>query len=155
MSETNTDLEHIDPVGLGRSLKGLGLNLLVTDVGAAVAFLCDVFGMRAFQPTDDFAILQVGETVLQVHADHTYHSNPLLSLLPESGPRGGGLELRLYACDPDDAVAAVQGRDGVTVLQEARNKPHGLREAYILDREGYCWVPSRPLSDEEVRELDA
>ena len=27
---------------------------------------------------------------------------------------------------------------------EATDKPHGLREAYILDPDGYCWVPGRP-----------
>jgi hypothetical protein len=30
------------------------------------------------------------------------------------------------------------------VLQAPADKPHGLREAYILDPDGYCWVPGRP-----------
>jgi hypothetical protein len=28
------------------------------------------------------------------------------------------------------------------VLSEAADKPHGLRESYILDPDGYCWVPA-------------
>ena len=32
---------------------------------------------------------------------------------------------------------------GGTVLQPPTDKPHGLREAYILCPDGYAWVPSR------------
>lgn len=28
------------------------------------------------------------------------------------------------------------------ILAGAADKPHGLREAFILDPEGYCWVPT-------------
>ena len=31
---------------------------------------------------------------------------------------------------------------GHHVLAEAADKPHGLRESYILDPDGYCWVPA-------------
>lgn len=149
------DLETVDAVGFGRSLKGLGVNLLVRDVSRSVAFLSDVFGMRALQPTRDFAIMTAGPAVvLQLHADHTYHANPLPSLLPESGPRGSGAEIRLYEIDPDEAVSKATRHGDATLLQPATNKPHGLREAYILDPDGYCWVPSRLLRDEEVKALD-
>ena len=30
---------------------------------------------------------------------------------------------------------------GYEVLEPASDKPHGLREAYILDADGYVWVP--------------
>jgi hypothetical protein len=30
------------------------------------------------------------------------------------------------------------------VVAGPTNKPHGLREAYILDPEGYLWVPDVP-----------
>lgn len=149
------DLETIDAVSFGRSLKGLGVNVLVADVARSVAFLSEVFNMRAFQPTADFAIMQSGSVVLQLHADHTYHANPLPALLPESGPRGGGVEIRLYEVDPDQAQSRAEALGGSTVLQAATNKPHGLREAYILDADGYCWVPSRVLYDDEVKAMDA
>jgi hypothetical protein len=35
---------------------------------------------------------------------------------------------------------------GYTVLANSLNKAHGLRKAYILDPDGYCWVPYTPLS---------
>jgi catechol 2,3-dioxygenase-like lactoylglutathione lyase family enzyme len=148
------DLDSIDAVDLGRSLKGVGLNLLVRDVGQSVAFLRAVFGMKAFQPTADFAIIQTGNTILQLHADHTYHANPLPSLLPENGARGGGVEIRLYGSDPDAAVLAADAVAEASILQPVTNKPHGLREAYILDADGYCWVPSRPLTHAEIKDMD-
>ena len=36
---------------------------------------------------------------------------------------------------------------GYTVLAEAADKPHGLRESYIVDPDGYIWVPDRPLPE--------
>ena len=68
---------------------------------------------------------------------------PLLALLPETPPRGGGIEIRLYDTDPD-AAAAVAKAAGATILQLPTDKPHGLRECYILCDNGYAWVPSRP-----------
>jgi len=136
------DYDTIDADGFGRGLRGIGLNLLVRDVAAEVAFLKSVFGMRAHQPTADFAIMSYGYQVFQLHSDGTYHSNPLLGLLPENPPRGGGIEIRLYDTDPDEAVARAEAAGG-TILQEPTDKPHGLREAYILCENGYAWVPSR------------
>lgn len=140
------DYETVKADEFGASLKGLGVNILVRDVLATVGFLGDVFGMKAYQATKDFAIMEYAEQVFQLHSDATYHSHPLPSLLPETGPRGGGTELRLYETDPDEAVrlAEVHGHDA-TILQPPTDKPHGLRECVILDRDGYAWVPSRPL----------
>ena len=136
------DYDSIDADGFGRGLRGIGLNLLVRDVGKQVAFLQGTFGMAAHQPTADFAIMTYGTQVFQLHSDGTYHSNPLLGLLPENPPRGGGIEIRLYDTDPDDAVTRAEQQGG-TILQEPTDKPHGLREAYILCENGYAWVPSR------------
>ena len=136
------DYDSIGAAEFGASLRGIGLNLLVRDVGVEVAFLETVFGMKAFQPTADFAIMRYGQQVFQVHSDGTYHSNPLLGLLPENPPRGAGIEIRLYDTDPEEACARATAH-GATILQPPMDKPHGLREAYILCENGYAWVPSR------------
>lgn len=136
------DYDTIGAEEFGASLRGIGINLLVRDVAAEVAFLKTVFDMRAFQPTADFAIMTYGDQVFQLHSDGTYHSNPLLGLLPENPPRGGGIEIRLYDTDPEEACAEAEAAGG-TVLQAPTDKPHGLREAYILCENGYAWVPSR------------
>lgn len=138
------DYETIDAGGFGRSLRGIGLNLLVRDVKAQVALLENIFSMKAHQVTADFAIVTYGDQVFQIHSDRTYHSNPFLGLLPENSPRGTGIEIRLYDTDPDQAAALAETA-GATVLQPPTDKPHGLREAYILCENGYAWVPSRPL----------
>ena len=136
------DYEAIGANALGRSLRGIGLNLLVRDVPSQVAGLEAVFGMTAHQPTQDFAIMTYGRQVFQLHSDGTYHSHPLLGLLPEMPPRGTWIELRLYDTDPDDATARAEAH-GMTILAPPLDKPHGLREAYILCENGYVWVPSR------------
>lgn len=137
------DLNSVDADSFGRSLRGIGLNLVVRDVLAEISFLETVFEMKAHQPSKDFAIVTYGEQVFQLHSDGTYAENPLLGLLPENPPRGAGIEIRLYDSDPDLAVERAEQAD-FTILQEPTDKPHGLREAFILCDNGYAWVPSRP-----------
>ena len=138
------DYETVSAEDFGAGLRGLGLNLLVRDVRAEAAFLEAVFGMTAHRVSADFAIMVYGGQVFQLHSDGTYHANPLLGLLPETPPRGAGIEIRLYDSDPEACVARAEAA-GAMVLQAPADKPHGLREAYILCENGYAWVPSRPL----------
>ena len=77
------------------------------------------------------------------HADHTYDAHPLLPRTRVAALRGGGIELRVHDVDPDAAVAAARA-GGYEVLEPPADKPHGLREAYILDPDGYVWVPDLP-----------
>ncbi|MGB7244708.1 MAG: glyoxalase [Sulfitobacter sp.] len=138
------DYDTVSAEGFGASLRGIGINLLVRDVRRQVAFLETVFAITAHQVSDDFAIVLYKDAVFQLHSDGTYHSNPLLGLLPETPPRGAGIEIRLYDTDPDAACALAKATDAM-ILQPPTDKPHGLREAYILCENGYAWVPSRPL----------
>ena len=140
------DYETVSAEVFGASLRGLGINLLVPDMAREVAFLTETFGMTAHRVSSNFAIMSLGETLFQLHSDGTYAENPYQGLLPETPPRGAGAELRLYDVDPEQAAARAEGAGG-TVLQAPTDKPHGLREAYILSPSGYCWVPSRPRED--------
>ena len=138
------DYETVDAEEFGAALRGIGLNIVVRNVRESAEFLKSVFGLGVHRLSDDFAIVTYGSDVFQLHADATYSANPLLALLPENPPRGSGVEIRLYDTDPDIAVAKAVAAGG-TILQNPTDKPHGLCEAYILDQDGYCWVPSRPL----------
>jgi catechol 2,3-dioxygenase-like lactoylglutathione lyase family enzyme len=127
------------------SLSGLSLNLLVPDIAAALPFHNHVLAAETVYSDPDFAVLRFGTAEWCLHADHTYREHPLHgSLGPELG-RGIGAELRLHGRDPDAAEAAAR-EHGFVVLAGAMDKPHGLREAYILDDSGYLWVPDVPLS---------
>ncbi|GAB4382199.1 VOC family protein [Albidovulum sp.] len=139
------DLETVSAAGFGRSLTGLGLNLVVRDVRRLAAFLEAVFEMRAHRLSADFAIMTYHGTPFQLHADATFARHPLLSLLPEAGARGAGLEIRLYETDPDAAARRAAAFAEATILQPPADKPHGLRECCILCADGYAWVPSRRL----------
>jgi catechol 2,3-dioxygenase-like lactoylglutathione lyase family enzyme len=135
----NIDFEDAEQVGHG--LQGFGVNLLVRDVKRTLEFLQTVFDFESLSDSNDYALLKFGGQIYQFHGDHTYSQNPLPTLLPENGPRGGGIELRLFGVDPDQAEK-IAAQHSYEILMPSADKPHGLRECFILDPDGYCWVPS-------------
>jgi catechol 2,3-dioxygenase-like lactoylglutathione lyase family enzyme len=125
-------------------LQGLTLNLLVRNIDQALTFHREVLGAQVVYSDADFAVLRHGEVEWMLHADHTYLDHPLHTSLSEDSARGIGAELRLHGRDPDEAEAAAR-RLSFTVLAAAIDKPHGLREVYLVDPDGYLWVPDIPL----------
>lgn len=128
----------------GRSLKGMGVNLLVADMARALAFQREVLQVELVYGNADFAVLRHEGFLWMLHADHTYDRHPLLPLLSDGAVRGLGVELRLYGIDPDAAEARARA-GGYEVLAAAADKPHGLREAYLLDPDNYLWVPGKGI----------
>jgi catechol 2,3-dioxygenase-like lactoylglutathione lyase family enzyme len=134
----------------GRSLRGMGVNLLVREVARSVAFLTEVLALDLVYADADFAVLRYGNREgggqegggqdVILHADHTYAEHPLLALTGDGALRGAGVELRLYGIDPDAAEARARTR-GDAVFAATQDKPHGLRECYLADPDGYIWVP--------------
>ena len=61
------DLDSVDPISFGRSLEGLGLNILAIDVPRLTRFLEEVFNMRSYQVTQDFSILVYVNQIFQIH----------------------------------------------------------------------------------------
>lgn len=140
------DFDNTPAPAMAHALTGLGLNLLCRDVRRETAFLIAVFGMTAHQAGRDFALMRTGSQLFQLHSDASFAAHPLAALLPETPPRGAGIELRLYDIDPDVACAAAACLADAMILQPATDKPgHALREAVILSPEGYAWVPSRRI----------
>jgi hypothetical protein len=139
------DYETVPPEKFGHSLRMISVNLLCRDVPAEVAFLMAVFDMQAHRVSRDFAILLHAGQPLQLHSDGAYANHPLPSLLPESGPRGGGVEVRLHEADPDASAARAEALGGVILQGPTDKTPHGLREAVILSPSGYAFIPSRRI----------
>ena len=129
----------------GRSLSGFGVNLLVPDIEAALHFQTRVLEAETVYADPDFAVLRGYGAEWMFHADHTYDDHPLRGSLTPELARGIGIELRLHGCDPDSAEHRAREL-GFTVLAGAMDKPHGLREAYLLDADGYLWVPDVPIA---------
>jgi catechol 2,3-dioxygenase-like lactoylglutathione lyase family enzyme len=127
-----------------QTLRGLTLNLLVQDIARSLPFHREVLAAQVVYSDPDFAVLRYAEVEWMLHADHTYADHPLHTHLSQEMPRGVGAELRLHGRDPDEAEAAAR-KLGVTVLAGAKDKPHGLREAYLFDPDGYLWVVDTPL----------
>jgi len=141
------DLETVSPEAFGRSLTGIGVNLLTRDVRGLAGFLAQVFGLTVHRLSDDFAIIRHDGMMMQLHSDATFGHHPLLGLVPEMPPRGAGTQLYLFGIDPDAAVARAEA-GGHTVPEPPADKPHGLREVYVLCDNGYAWVASRPLDSQ-------
>ncbi len=144
MKKSETEA-FMDPPEYGKSLSGFTVNLLTADLERALVFHRDVLKVELLQADRDLLIVRGYDNNWMVHADHTYDKHPLLADTRASGRRGAGIELRLHGCDPD-AVAARAAEHGFTVLDGPRDQPdHGLREAHIVDADGYVWVPDLPL----------
>lgn len=139
-----SDLETIAAADLGRSLQGLGVNLLCRDVTGMAAFMEAVFALTAHRVSRDFALVRHGAVLIQLHADPTFARHPLHELLPENPPRGAGAQFYLFGIDPDAACARAEDAGGA-VIEAPADKPHGLREATILSPEGYAFSPAMPL----------
>jgi len=121
-------------------MTGLSVNLLYKDVMAAVPFHKEVLGATCEYACVDFAAFAFNGALWMLHADHTYDSHPYHRVLNADLDRGVGAELRLHGRDPDEACEAAD-RLGCKILERATTKGHGTREAFILDTEGYLWVP--------------
>jgi hypothetical protein len=128
----------------GASLRGLTVNLLVAEIERAHPFHVRVLRATCVYRDQDIAVYRHGDAQWMLHADHTYDGHPLHATLGLGLHRGVGAELRLHGCDPDAAQAAAR-RLGFDVVASAADKPHGLREAYLMDADGYLWVPDVPL----------
>ncbi len=128
----------------GRSLPFFTINLLVADVGRAVAFYREVFQAAELYSDPDFAALSLGALDFMLHADHTYEAHPWQAPLAANLPRGLGAELRLFGLDPD-AIEARASAAGASVLQTASDKAHGWREVWLQDPDGYVWAVGRPI----------
>lgn len=123
----------------GRSLTGVGVNLLVRAIAPSVAFQRAVLGAEILYEDPDVAVIRLAGADVMLHADHTYDKHAMR----RGEPRGNGVELRVHHTDPDKAVQAAEAV-GYTVLSPPVNKGHGLREAFIVDPDGYIWVPDVP-----------
>jgi len=144
MTSKRSGTPWMDADDYGRSLTGLGVNLLVTSVEESAKFATSVLDASIVYSDVDFAVIQASGSEWMLHADHTYDSHPMAGVIEDVPVRGCGIELRLHHCDPD--LACKHAREhGYIVLADAMDKPHGVREAFIVAPDGYIWVPDSPL----------
>lgn len=140
----------MEPPAYARTLRGFNVNLVVRDVAPSVAFQREVLGAEVVYSDADLAVMRHDGHEWMVHAVHAYvgEDGARMSFLTHTeaaDTRGGGVELRLYGIDPDAAEARARAR-GDRVLAASSDKPHGLRECYLVDPDGYVWVPGVPSS---------
>ena len=64
----------------GRSLKGVGINLLVASIEAARSFHTEVLGAEEVYWDTDFAVYRGYGADWLLHADHTYKDHELFGI---------------------------------------------------------------------------
>jgi len=129
----------------GRGMRGFSVNLLVRDVRASLKFYEQVLEATVRYADDDFAVLKLLDFEWMLHADHTYDHHPLYERLQAPGLRGTGAELRVLGIDPD-ALEQRARAAGATIIQTARNFPHGWRDVMLADPDGYIWAVGIPTA---------
>lgn len=129
----------------GRELPALTVNLIVRDVAQSTRFYDQVLGAQVLHADADFAALRAQGVDFMLHADHTYAKHPWRRLLKDRlRRRGTGAELRLFGIDPD-ALHARARKHHAAVLRKPWDSPHGWREVWIADPDGYVWAVGRAL----------
>jgi uncharacterized glyoxalase superfamily protein PhnB len=139
-----TDDAFPDAPEYGRSLPAFCANLLVRDVSRSLPFYRECLGATVRYADDEFAALVLGGTPLMLHRDSTYATHAWSGDLASDALRGLGAELRLFEVDPDALAALAEGHGG-TVVAAAADKPHGWREAFLADPDGYVWAVGRAI----------
>lgn len=122
----------------GRKMPQFTVNLLVRDIARSVAFYKRVLGATVQYSDPDFAALELAGLEFMLHADHTYDQHPLHARLTP-GERGSGAELRLLGVDPDQVETRAKA-SGATIIQPAKDFPHGWRDVMVADPDGYVWA---------------
>ena len=80
-----------DADAFGRGLaKGIGINLLVTDVEASARFQSQVLEAEISYWDQDFAILTSHGSTWMLHHDRTYRDHPLSGIASGAEGRGAG-----------------------------------------------------------------
>lgn len=128
----------------GRSLNGIGINLLVREIEPMLGFCRDILGATIIHADEDFAAIELARSVFMLHADHTYSDHELSGIVGDSDDRGVGVEIRVYGVDPD-AIESRARAAGHHVLSASADKPHGLRECHLIAPHGYVFVPARAI----------
>ena len=124
-----------------RDLSGLTINLLVEDINLSIDFLQKIIKANIVYQDPDFAAIEGFGSRWCLHSYHTYESHPYMNVIKNSNPKGLGIELRVIGCDPDRAEERAK-KENYIILSTSTDKAHGMRECYIHDNNGFCWVPS-------------
>ncbi|HMB55398.1 MAG TPA: VOC family protein [Thermoanaerobaculia bacterium] len=117
------------------------VTLGATDFDRSLAFYTGVLGLERANDHDDFAMFQMGQTVLALYPRHLLAAD---AGLPDDRPGGGGfagfaLAHNVKTRDGVDALLAEVEAAGATVTKPAADADWGGRSGYFVDPDGFLW----------------
>ena len=80
----------------------------------------------------------IGETILEEAFEDNFYD--LIKVEPIN-LRGENIDNSTIVPGFDRAEEKARNENYI-ILSNSMNKPHGMRECYIFDNNGFCWVPS-------------
>jgi hypothetical protein len=92
------------------TLRGLGINLMVTNIPTSVSFTGTVFSAQCVYSDPDFAVRRLGDMEWMLHADHTYDKHPLVGFVANIDGRGS------FDCTGSTRKGQKCGRETVDIL---------------------------------------
>ena len=127
-----------------KDLSGLTINLLVNNIKLSVNFLHQIIKAKIIYQDPDFAAIEGFGSRWCIHSYHTYDTHPYINIIKNSKPKGLGIELRVVGCDPDKAEERAR-KENYIILSTSTDKAQGMRECFIVDHDGFCWVPCKTI----------
>lgn len=126
----------------GSDTHGIAVRLLVRDLANALVFQREVLGARVESASAGAAVVHGTDGVWHLRADGAEPAGALRDIVAFVVRRGAGIELRVRVDDP--AACEQRARElGFGVLAPVRTAG-GMREAQLVDGDGYVWVACAP-----------
>ena len=130
----------VSPPVYGRSLRGLGINLLVRDTARAVAFARDVLGLTIVYADPDLAVLPPRRARVDGARRPHLRRPPAAAAHAHRRPARRRRRAARPRRRPRRRRWPPRSSTATRCSTRPTDKPHGLREAYIIDADGYVWV---------------
>jgi hypothetical protein len=113
-----------------------GVILWTTDIRALTQFLSVAAGAQVAEQHPGFAVLRVGRSRIELHADEAYRGHPWYdALVREGAARGIGAELRFRVSDVRAAYSAALAVGGRAITPPYNDD--GVVECQVMGPDGY------------------
>ena len=122
---------------------GIAPLLQVYDLPIALAFYQNLLEFELLESTEDWAMLQHGDTTLMLNTAYESHERPET---PDPLRQAAHADTTLYFGCPDPDAAFGQLAAKGLKLDPPKTAPYGMRQLYFFDPDGYLLCLQHPVS---------